>query len=49
VRLGLDQEITHLGNWMKFINIVLAPVLFAVVTVLIGLFLRRRRRGGPHP
>jgi ABC-type uncharacterized transport system involved in gliding motility auxiliary subunit len=49
VRLGLDQEITHLGNWLKFINIVLAPVLFAVLTVLIGLFLRRRRHVGPHP
>ena len=44
VQLGLDQDITRLGNWMKFINIVLAPVLFAVITVLIGLLLRRRRR-----
>jgi len=49
VRLGLDQEITRLGNWMKFINIVLAPVLFAAVTILIGLLLRRRRRTGHHP
>jgi ABC-type uncharacterized transport system involved in gliding motility auxiliary subunit len=46
VRLGLDQEITRLGNWMKFINIVLAPVLFAVAAVLLGLWLRRRRRVG---
>ena len=46
VRLGLDQNISRLGNWVKFINIVLAPVIFAVLTVLIGLFLRRRRRGG---
>jgi ABC-type uncharacterized transport system involved in gliding motility auxiliary subunit len=43
VRLGLDQDITRLGNWVKFINIVLAPVAFAVATVLIGLLLRRRR------
>ena len=48
VRLGLDQEITRLGNWMKFINIVLAPVLFAAATVLVGLLLRRRRQAGPH-
>ncbi len=46
VRLGLDQDITRLGNWVKFINIVLAPVLFAVAAVLIGLVLRRRR--GTH-
>jgi ABC-type uncharacterized transport system involved in gliding motility auxiliary subunit len=43
VRLGLDQDITRLGNWLKFINIILAPVLFAVITVVIGLLLRRRR------
>jgi ABC-type uncharacterized transport system involved in gliding motility auxiliary subunit len=43
VRLGLDQNITRLGNWLKFVNIILAPVLFAVFTVLIGLLLRRRR------
>jgi ABC-type uncharacterized transport system involved in gliding motility auxiliary subunit len=48
VRLGLDQEITRLGNWVKFINIVLAPVLFAVLAVLIGLLLRRHRRVGPR-
>ncbi|HEY1899991.1 MAG TPA: Gldg family protein [Steroidobacteraceae bacterium] len=46
VRLGLDQNISRLGNWVKFINIVLAPVIFAVLTVLIGLLWRRRRRGG---
>jgi ABC-type uncharacterized transport system involved in gliding motility auxiliary subunit len=44
VQLGLDQDITHLGNWLKFINIVLAPVLFAVIAVVIGLLVRRRRR-----
>ena len=41
-----DARITRLGNWLKFINIILAPVLFAVITVLIGLLLRRRR--GQH-
>jgi ABC-type uncharacterized transport system involved in gliding motility auxiliary subunit len=43
VQLGLDQNITRLGNWLKIIDIVLAPVLFAVLTVLIGVFVRRRR------
>jgi ABC-type uncharacterized transport system involved in gliding motility auxiliary subunit len=43
VQLGLDQNITRLGNWLKFLNIILAPVLFAVVTVLIGLLVRRRQ------
>ncbi len=43
VRLGLDQDITRLGKWLKIINIVLAPVLFAIATALIGLMLRRRR------
>jgi len=44
VQLGLDQDITRLGNWLKFINIVLAPVLFAVIALVIGLLVRRRRR-----
>jgi len=44
VQLGLDQDITHLGNWLKFINIILAPVLFALTAVLIGLLVRRRHR-----
>ncbi|HTC44125.1 MAG TPA: Gldg family protein [Steroidobacteraceae bacterium] len=46
VRLGLDQDITHLGNWMKFINIILAPVLFTVIAVLLGLWVRRRHQRG---
>jgi ABC-type uncharacterized transport system involved in gliding motility auxiliary subunit len=46
VRLGLDQDITHLGNWMKLINIILAPVLFTVIAVLLGLWVRRRRQRG---
>jgi ABC-type uncharacterized transport system involved in gliding motility auxiliary subunit len=46
VRLGLDQDITHLGNWMKVLNIILAPVLFTVIAVLLGLWVRRRRQRG---
>jgi ABC-type uncharacterized transport system involved in gliding motility auxiliary subunit len=49
VRLGLDQDITRLGNWMKFLNIIVAPVLFAVVAVLLGLLVRRHRRRGAQP
>jgi ABC-type uncharacterized transport system involved in gliding motility auxiliary subunit len=48
VQLGLDQNITRLGNWLRFLNIILAPVLFAVVTVLIGLLLRRRQLRKAH-
>jgi ABC-type uncharacterized transport system involved in gliding motility auxiliary subunit len=44
VRLGLDQDITRLGNWMKVINIVLAPMLFTAIAVLLGQWVRRRRR-----
>jgi ABC-type uncharacterized transport system involved in gliding motility auxiliary subunit len=52
VRLGLDQDITRLGNRLKLINIVVAPVLFALATALIGMLLRRRRSpaaAGHHP
>jgi ABC-type uncharacterized transport system involved in gliding motility auxiliary subunit len=45
VRLGLDQDITRLGNRVKLINIILAPVLFAALTVVAGALLRRRRHG----
>jgi ABC-type uncharacterized transport system involved in gliding motility auxiliary subunit len=46
VRLGLDQDITHLGNWMKVLNIILAPVLFTAIAVGLGLWVRRRRQRG---
>jgi len=49
VRLGLDQDITHLGNWVKVINIVLAPLLFVLIAVIVGLTVRQRRRRGAHP
>ncbi|HTT03375.1 MAG TPA: Gldg family protein [Steroidobacteraceae bacterium] len=42
VRLGLDQDIDRLGTTLKVINIVIVPVLFAVIALLIAL--RRRRR-----
>lgn len=43
VRLGLNQDIDRLQAWVKFLNIVVAPVLFAVLAVLLGLVMRRRR------
>ncbi len=42
VRLGLNQNIEHLGNTLKIINIVVVPAAFALFALLIGL--RRRRR-----
>jgi ABC-type uncharacterized transport system involved in gliding motility auxiliary subunit len=49
VRLGLDQDITRLGNWTKLINIIIAPLLFTLIAVLLGLLVRRHRRRGSHP
>ena len=49
VRLGLDQDITRLGNRHKLINIVCAPLLFTVIAVLLGLMVRRHRRRGARP
>ena len=42
VRLGLDQDITRLGDVLKVVNIVVAPIVFVVAALLIG---QRRRRG----
>ncbi len=43
VRLELAQDIDRLEAWVEFINIVLAPVLFAVLALLAGLMFRRKR------
>jgi ABC-type uncharacterized transport system involved in gliding motility auxiliary subunit len=40
-RAGLDKDIKSLGNELKFVNIVVVPVLFAVVALLIGYWRRR--------
>ena len=51
VRLSLDEDIDRLGNTLKVINIIVVPVVFAIVALLIGLS-RRRRRLAPaaaHP
>jgi ABC-type uncharacterized transport system involved in gliding motility auxiliary subunit len=47
VRAGLDKDIKGLGNELKFINIVVAPVLFALLALLFTLWRRRQRITGP--
>ena len=41
--LGLDQDITSLGNRLKVINIVLVPLVFVIVAVLFALWRRSKR------
>jgi ABC-type uncharacterized transport system involved in gliding motility auxiliary subunit len=43
VRLGLDQEISRLGNLLKVLNIVVAPLVFAVVALAVVRWRRRKR------
>jgi len=43
VKSGLERDIKSLGMWMKFINIVLVPGLFACLAVLVASWHRRRR------
>jgi ABC-type uncharacterized transport system involved in gliding motility auxiliary subunit len=47
VRAGLDKDIKALGNELKFVNIVVAPILFAVMALLISLWRRRQRSTSP--
>jgi ABC-type uncharacterized transport system involved in gliding motility auxiliary subunit len=42
VRASLDEEIQGLGNWLKIINIVFVPCLFALVVLVIAVGRRRR-------
>jgi len=44
VRRDLDKDIEALGNWLKFINIGLIPILLSVFAVIMTLFVRSRRR-----
>ena len=43
VKAGLERDIKGLGMWMKFINILLVPGLFACLAVLVASWHRRRR------
>jgi ABC-type uncharacterized transport system involved in gliding motility auxiliary subunit len=45
VRLGLDQDITGLGNLLKVLNIIVVPVIFALIALAIGF--RRKWRAAP--
>ncbi|HEY6482079.1 MAG TPA: Gldg family protein [Steroidobacteraceae bacterium] len=40
VRANLDEEITSLGNELKVLNIIVVPVLFALIALLIGWWRR---------
>jgi ABC-type uncharacterized transport system involved in gliding motility auxiliary subunit len=43
VQAGLNEDIKGLGWELKFLNILVVPVVFAVAALLIGLSRRRRR------
>ena len=44
VRRDLDKNIEQLGNWLKFINIGLIPIVLSVLALIVMLFVRSRRR-----
>ena len=46
VRAALDQDIKSLGTEVKIVNIIVFPVLFALLALLIGWW-RRSQRGAP--
>jgi len=43
VRAGLDKDIKGLGNELKIVNIIVVPIVFAVIALLVGLWRRRQR------
>jgi ABC-type uncharacterized transport system involved in gliding motility auxiliary subunit len=43
VKSGLERDIKGLGTWVKFINIILVPGVFALIAVAIALWRKRRR------
>ncbi len=45
VRSGLDKDIKGLGNELKIINIIIVPIVFAVLALLVGVW--RRRQASP--
>jgi ABC-type uncharacterized transport system involved in gliding motility auxiliary subunit len=42
VRAGLDRDISSLGTLLKILNIIVAPVVFALAALLIAAWRRRR-------
>jgi ABC-type uncharacterized transport system involved in gliding motility auxiliary subunit len=49
VRAGLDAQIKHLGALIKIINIVVVPIVFALLALLIAWWRRRSRAARPVP
>lgn len=43
VRAGLDKDIKSLGNWLKLTNIVIVPILFALVVLVITVLRKQKR------
>ncbi|GMR14847.1 MAG: GldG family protein [Gammaproteobacteria bacterium] len=46
VQHDLTEDIEALGMWLKFINIVLVPLLIIITALLFGQYRRKRRAGG---
>lgn len=44
VRHQLDKDIETLGNWLKFINIAIAPFVLMLILMLIAKLLRRKSK-----
>jgi len=47
VRAGLNENIERLGTTLKIINIVVVPLVFAVIALLVWLWRRQRRHAAP--
>jgi ABC-type uncharacterized transport system involved in gliding motility auxiliary subunit len=47
VRAGLNENIERLGTTLKIINIVVVPLVFAVIALLVWLWRRQRRQAAP--
>src|SRR5215472_5135956 len=47
VRAGLNEDIERLGTTLKVINIVVVPLVFAVIALLVWLWRRQRRHAPP--
>jgi ABC-type uncharacterized transport system involved in gliding motility auxiliary subunit len=47
VRAGLNANIERLGTTLKILNIVVVPLVFAVIALLVWLWRRQRRRVTP--
>jgi len=47
VRAGLNENIERLGTTLKIINIVVVPLVFAVIALLVWLWRRQRRHAPP--